>query len=416
MLKLSTISMKKYITKMFNLQGLLVDKVECLDEVDIITVHCRSPRTFCSCPVCGKTTNKIHQYHYREIRHDRLNEKQVVLHLKVRRFKCRNCRKVFSENIKGIDHKKASMNFRNEVLGWLSKNSFRYIGQKFKISSSTLNRYVLAVSDCWLIDWNKINVTILGIDEHSFRGHDLVITITDISHHKLLAILKTDRQKALTEFLNSIPKQAKNNIKEVAIDLKMGYKAVIKQCLPNADIVADRFHVQTLMNRMVDDIRAVIQSNETGRRGQLKKLLTTDYYLLDEKEKKKLELVWKRYEHYPVLKQSWLIKEKINHFYRLGKYEKAKEKFKYITMLFETASHSRYLETTRHTWKSWEEQILNYFNNKTTSGFTEGCHTKIKMMKRVSFGFRNINNYIAKMMLAFVPLFEITKYLIHHTV
>ena len=72
------------------------------------------------------------------------------------------------------------------------------------MSGPTLNRYVLSVSDCWLIDWDKIEVTKLGIDEHSFRGNDLVITITDISHHKLLAILKTDRQRALIEFFEQL--------------------------------------------------------------------------------------------------------------------------------------------------------------------------------------------------------------------
>ena len=408
--------MKKYISKMFNLQGLLVDRMECLNNKDVILLHCRSPRRSCQCPVCEASGSKIHQYHYRMIKHDRLNEKQIVLRLRVRRFKCRKCKKVFSEPIEGIDRKKASVNFRKEVISWLQRNSFNYIGQRFKLSGSTLNRYVLAVSDCWLIDWKKVNVSILGIDEHSFRGNNLVITITDISHHKLLAILKTDRQRALIEFLNSIPKKDKDNIKEVAIDLKQGYKTVIKQCLPQADIVADRYHVETLANRMVDDIRAVIQSEQTGRRGQLKKILTTNYYLLDNYEKKKLALIWKKYERYPVLKQAWLIKEKIIQFYRLGNYETAKENFKYITMLFETIDHNRYMETTKRTWKGWKEQILNYFKNKTTNGFTEGCHTKIKMKKRVSFGFRNINNYIAKMMLAFVPLLAVTNYLIHHTV
>jgi len=324
---------------------------------------------------------------------------------------------VFSETITGIDRKSSSLNFRLEVVSWLQRNSFNYIGQRFKMSGSTLNRYVLSVSDCWLIDWDKINVTILGIDEHSFRGNNLVITITDISHHKLLAILKTDRQRALIDFLNSIPKQAKNNIKEVAIDLKHGYKTVIRQCLPQADIVADRYHVETLAKRMVDEIRIVVQGEYVGRKGQLKKLLLTNYYLLNENEKKRLELVWKKYERYPMLKQSWLIKEKIIHFYQLGSYEKAKENFKYITMLFETVNRNRYMATTGRTWKNWRGQILNYFKNKTTNGFTEGCHTKIKMMKRVSFGFRNINNYIAKMMLAFVPLLEVANHLInHHTI
>jgi len=38
------------------------------------------------------------------------------------------------------------------------------------------------------------------------------------------------------------------------------------------------------------------------------------------------------------------------------------------------------------------------------------------MMKRVSFGFRNINNYIAKMMLAFIPLISVANHLlIRHT-
>ena len=351
---------------MFNLQGLLVDRVECLEAKDVVLLHCRSPRRSGRCPVCAASTNKIHQYSYRTIRHDRLNEKQIVLRLRVRRFKCRKCKKVFREPIEGVDRKKASVNFRKEALSWLQRNSFTYIGQRFKLSGSTLNRYVLAVSDCWLIDWSKINVTVLGIDEHSFGGNNLVITITDISHHKLLAILKTDRQRALIEFLNSIPKKAKDNIKEVAIDLKQGYKTVIKQCLPQADIVADRYHVETLANRMVDDIRAVVQSEETGRRGQLKKILTTNYYLLNDHEKKKLELVWKKYERYPVLKQTWLIKEKIIQFYRLGNYETAKENFKYITMLFQTLDHSRYAATTGRTWRAWQEQILNYFKNKTT--------------------------------------------------
>ena len=406
--------MRKYISKMFNLQGLLIDKIECLEERTEVVIHCRSPRIYCHCPVCENSTKKIHQYHYRKIKHDRLNEKQIILNLKIRRFKCRRCKKVFSEKIEGINRKKSSLNFRTEVISWLQRNSFNYIGQRFKMSGSTLNRYVLSVSDCWLIDWNKIEVTKLGIDEHSFRGNNLVITITDISNHKLLAILKNDRQRALIEFLNSIPKKAKDNIKEVCIDLKTGYKTVIKQCLPLADITADRYHVETLVKRMVDDIRAVVQEEYTGRKGQLKKLLLTNHYLLDENEKKKLELVWKKYERYPVLKQAWLIKEKIIHFYQLGSYEKAKENLKYVTMLFETIDNNRYMATTGRTWKNWREQILNYFKNKTTNGFTEGCHTKIKMMKRVSFGFRNIDNYIAKMMLAFVPLFEVANYLFNH--
>ncbi|MFH1662043.1 MAG: transposase, partial [Candidatus Falkowbacteria bacterium] len=82
----------------------------------------------------------------------------------------------------------------------------------------------------------------------------------------------------------------------------------------------------------------------------------------------------------------------------------------HVMMLLETPDHSRYLATLKNTMKKWRIPILNYFKNKTTNGFTEGYHTKIKMIKRVSFGFRNINNYIAKITLAFLPMSFIINY------
>lgn len=56
-----------------------------------------------------------------------------------------------------------------------------------------------------------------------------------------------------------------------------------------------------------------------------------------------------------------------------------------------------------NTLKQWREPILNYFDRRTTNGFTEGCHTKIKMLKRVSYGLRNVDVYWRKMLLGFVP-------------
>ncbi len=47
-------------------------------------------------------------------------------------------------------------------------------------------------------------------------------------------------------------------------------------------------------------------------------------------------------------------------------------------MLLETPEYSRYLETLKRTLKKWKMPILNYFKNRTTNGFTDGCHTKLK--------------------------------------
>ena len=403
--------MNNNISKMFNLQGLLIDRIENFERE--IIINCRSPRIFTRCPNCNQSTNKIHQFNFRKVKHGKLDHKHIILNLRIRRFKCKKCGKIFTEKITGIDGRKTTNNFRCQTLDWLQRNSFNYIANKFDISSSTLTRYLLKMANDWQIDWGTEKITKLGIDEHSFRGRNLVISITDLSNHKLLAILKSDNQKTLEAFLKSVPDLAKKHLEEICIDLCSSYQTVIKRCLPKAKIVADRFHVEELAKRTLDDIRQVVQSEEGKRKIHLKKLLLTNKENLTDLELKKLELAFIKYQKFPVLKEAWFIKEKIRKIYWSSNKKEALKKFQEVTMLLETTHYSRYFQTLLKTMRNWQDEILNYFQNKTTNGFTEGCHTKIKMMKRVSFGFRNINNYIAKMMLAFLPLIWIINY---HTI
>jgi len=405
--------MKKYTNKLFNLQGLLSDRIEFNDENKQIIVYVRSPRKFAKCPYCLKSTKRIHQTSNRLIKHGILDYKIVILDLFVRRFKCSHCKKIFTEHFPGINRKRTTPNFRLQLLDWLQRNSFRYIGQKFNIAPSTLVRYLLEMNGDIKIDWSKVNVTKLGIDEHSFRGKRMIITITDLSNKKLLVILKGDSQIILEQFINEIPNKYRVKIDEVCTDLRSSFVPVIKKCLSAAMHTADRYHVEVLGRRSLDEIRQVIQDVGGGKRVRLKRLFWVNKETLNEQELKKLKQVFKRYEKFPVLKQSYIIKEQIIHMYRAGSEKEAKKRFDHVMMLLETPEYSRYLETLHGTLKKWRIPILNYFKNKTTNGFTEGCHTKIKMIKRVSFGFRNINNYIAKVTLAFLPLSFIFCY---HTV
>lgn len=90
----------------------------------------------------------------------------------------------------------------------------------------------------------------------------------------------------MVEFLNSIPKNAKDSIKEVCIDLCSSYKTVVKKLMPQADLVVDRFHVEVLANRIVDSIRSVIQLEDGRSKSQIKKLLITYiiYWMIKKKK------------------------------------------------------------------------------------------------------------------------------------
>lgn len=398
---------------MLNLQGILIDRVEVLDKEQEILVHCRSPRLMTTCPDCGRSTKKVHQRSIRKVKHGVMNYRRIILFLAVRRLKCKQCQKVFTESFPGISRDKTSANLKIEMLDWLRRNSFNFIGEQFKISPSTLVRYLLKMNGDISIDWATANITKLGIDEHSFRGKYLIITITDLSNKKLLAILKSDNQATLAQFIAQIPSKYRDRINEVCTDLRSSYKPVIEKMLPQAILTADRFHVGLLARRALDDIRTIVQDEASGSRINLKKILWKNGDQLSENEQVKLATIFKKYENFPVLKEAYIIKEQIIQMYYTHSEEEALKRFKNIIMLLETSSDSCYLATMRRTLKKWKIPILNYFKYRTTNGFTEGCHTKIKMMKRVSYGFKNIDNYIAKMTLAFLPLIWILNY---HTV
>jgi hypothetical protein len=70
--------MKKCINKMLNLQGLLVDKLEVLDEEKLVLVNCRNPRLKVKCPLCNKSTDKVHSYKKRKVNHGILNYRKMI--------------------------------------------------------------------------------------------------------------------------------------------------------------------------------------------------------------------------------------------------------------------------------------------------------------------------------------------------
>ena len=60
-----------------------------------------------------------------------------------------------------------------------------------------------------------------------------------------------------------------------------------------------------------------------------------------------------------------------------------------------------------HKWArtltKWHNNILLYFDTGMTTAIAEGYNNVVKMHKRISFGFRNVDTYIKKIMLGLVP-------------
>ncbi|GBL10365.1 hypothetical protein MSj_01853 [Microcystis aeruginosa Sj] len=73
---------------------------------------------------------------------------------------------------------------------------------------------------------------------------------------KLIAILEKGTQKELRKTLTGCGKEVLEEIKEVSIALWLSYKNLVKELMPSAEVVADRFHVMKQINQELDEQRS----------------------------------------------------------------------------------------------------------------------------------------------------------------
>jgi transposase len=285
-----------------------------------------------------------------------------------------------------------------EALWWLKDRTFSQVNKELGVGYSTLRRLLDREIDGELAGAvMAADNLFLGIDEHSFKHQELVFTVTEVRQRKMLGILKDDRIATLKAFLSKIPKE---KVREVCVDMKESLRKASEAFFPEAKVVADHFHVIADANKRVDEARRIEQDVRWKRKVVIpKKLFLLPQEKLDDNKRQKLE---KLLDQYPSLKGFYWAKEKLRDMYRQDNGKEATLVLDAIIFSLKSDDDGELIRWG-NTLKHWREPILNYFENRTTNGFTEGCHTKIKMLKRISYGLRNAEVYWKKMLLGFVP-------------
>lgn len=100
----------------------------------------------------------------------------------------------------------------------------------------------------------------LGVDEVArAKGQSYFTLVYDLSpgpNYGCILWVKEGREAAvLLEFLDALSQECAAGIEAVALDMGPAYIAAVKESLPNAAIVFDRFHVMQMFNKVIRDCR-----------------------------------------------------------------------------------------------------------------------------------------------------------------
>ena len=100
----------------------------------------------------------------------------------------------------------------------------------------------------------------LGVDEVArAKGQSYFTLVYDLSpgtnYGRILWVQAGRESSVLLEFLNALSQSCADGIEAVALDMGPAYIAAVRESLPKASIVFDRFHVMQMFNKVIRDCR-----------------------------------------------------------------------------------------------------------------------------------------------------------------
>jgi transposase len=192
----------------------------------------------------------------------------------------------------------------------------------------------------------------LGIDEISLRKgqEDYIVVLVDLDKKELIGMVSSRKHKDIKAELKSWGEEVLGQIKEVSIDMSGSYRGLIKKVLPNADIVADRFHVMKLVNDELNrarntEKRAISKLKDTPKKKKVESIFKNSKYALlkpeenlTEKQKIKLEEIKKAF---PGLAKMHQQKESFRIIFKMAKIGQ----MAYSSCWVGSKKHRRHFET-----------------------------------------------------------------------
>lgn len=348
-----------------------------------------------SCPKCGGSRLRKKDTYRRQVRHESLGSRWCVLDIKAHKWLCRECGVYFRQQFPGVlKHQRASEPFRRYIfqLHWDGINRSR-LGKREGIGHATVERYFqyflgrkaaeLQGADC---------PRILGIDEHFFsRKHGFATTFCDLAKHKVYDVVLGRSQLALESFLSQL--KGRHKVRVVCMDLSSTYRAVVRKFFPNALIVADRFHVIRLILQQFFAVWRSLDPAGSKNRG-LVSLLRRHAKNLTPEQAQRLARYFAQhpaagilYEMRERLCQLLLLKDRNAHASR----PLARQFLGHIESLRQSAFAP--LASLGETLYEWRAEIGRMWRFRRSNGITEGFHTKMEVLQRQAYGFRNFKNY-----------------------
>jgi transposase len=406
-----------------------------LDELGLVAVgqYVEPGRTLIECRVaaldpwcrgCGAEGQPVGTV-TRRLAHVPFGHRPTTLLVRVRRYRCARCGRVWRQDTSAAAEPKAKLS--RGGLAWaleaivLDHLTVARVAAGLGVAWHTANNAVLDEGRRLLIsDPHRLDgVQVIGVDEHAWRHTRLgdryvtvVIDLTPVRDRtgpaRLLDMVAGRSKQVFAAWLDAQTTAFRDGIEVVAMDGFTGFKTAAAETLPDAREVMDPFHVVQLAGDALDRCRQRVQQTTLGHRGHagdplygIRRVLHTGESMLTDRQRSRINAVFAIDEHVEV-EVTWAVYQRIVAAYRDPDRTAGRRHLRTVIDSLRRGVPAALTELRRlgRTLARRAGDVLAYFDLPGTSnGPTEAINGRLEHLRGSALGFRNLTNYIARSLL-----------------
>lgn len=230
----------------------------------IFSVRSKLKYWFCSKCWCKSYKRKDLLYYKAKsnLKHIRMSTRcNIELNVTRRYFRCTHCNDCFMERFSfdstsGLHTKE----FEQFVIYWWWHMSWLQIAKDTKCSASKIHKIFnkidpFQINKDWLELMKDLDKIYLWVDEHSFKGKDMILVIVEIRLKKPIAIIENTTIDTIQNWIKSLPDEIKCKIVWISTDMNKWYKNIFEKEIPKILSTVDKYHLVQESNKMMDEVR-----------------------------------------------------------------------------------------------------------------------------------------------------------------
>lgn len=368
------------------------------------------------CPCCGcvnNSHNDIIKWGFRKnckIKIPKISNCYSMLILHKQRFLCKHCNNTFIAETNLIDkYKNISNNTELQInLELMNKQSESDIAKRLDVSVSKIDRKLNEISSHTVLrhstlptnmNWDEFKAT------KDTKGK-MAFIITDNDSGNIFDINDSRKSRDLEKYFKRYSKDERDKVKLISTDFYSGYIYLAKKLFKNADIVIDRFHIVTQVYAALNSTRISLCKKDNLNYNKLKDLwklivknendLSTEktYSKHFHKEISQKDMVMYMINTDKILKTTYECYQGIINSIKCNDFKI----FKNI-VLHPDNNLSYKMKQALKLYKDNLKYIENSFKYDINNGIIEGTNNLIKSIKRIAFGYRKYDHFIARIFL-----------------